>query len=837
MTFFSQPLSAIQGFAQGLLHKGRPALVEDVCAAEHALIGDRRRHYGRSAVAPFSFGPASPESKLSSQEPVWNTVGVALSGGGVRSAAFCLGALQALDVAGAMPRIDYLSTVSGGGYIGCSLTAGMSAFDGKVPFPSEIRRDERPTLQHIRDYSNYLIPHGQFDVIRSIGIYLRGLAASALAVSPWLVLAVMVTFAFNPTHDHLTRSGVLKMLWAFWVDHTKVFFDGYFKLPLYGLLAFVLGLVVWAIYRSLNSRKGAPEVPGFLPTAFAVALVAVVFLFFAGLQSVILETMFAAAKKAGTGNAIGNDQFAGWVHYLIVLLTPIAVTVGMLGNKLQWLIKTTTETSTFGKKAASLASKLAIYVAAAVVPALLWLIYIELSYWVIASAAIKASALRAAAGLFESYVDLIAFATPPYLSADARSVILLLLTVAGVLTALAFTLNANANSLHRLYRDRLSKAFLVKPLEALSEPDQEIPTLDHFKLTELDPIKSPYHLINCALNLQASKSANRRGRNADFFLFSKLFVGSEATGYVPTDMLEKQSSQIDLATAMAISGAAASSNMGSASIRGWTFSLALLNVRLGYWLRNPKQMLSSIVRRTEITPYFLYEMFGQLNENRKYVYVTDGGHIENLGVYELLRRRCSLIVVIDGEADPDLNFTSLVRLERYARIDLGIRIDIPIKEIRAANLAASKKIESRGDPGALCSKRGPHCAIGKIFYPGGEGRLLYVKASLTGDESNYVVEYKRRYSSFPHQTTGDQFFTEEQFEVYRALGFHCLHGVVGREDRVAVVRAPTDPSPGPKKPPFPGRDATEIAAVREIASVLFPDSAAVVAVAPPTDTG
>ena len=826
MTFLSQPLSAIQGFAQDLLHKGKPASVDDVCGAELTLINDRRRENGRKDVASFSFGPPAPESKPLSQEPVRDTVGVALSGGGIRSAAFCLGGLQALDVAGAMPRIDYLSTVSGGGYIGCSLTAGMSTSGGKIPFPSEIRRDERPTLQHIRDYSNYLIPHGQFDVIRSIGIYLRGLAASALAVSPWLVLAVAATFAFNPTHGHLTRSGALKVLWSFWVDHTTVFFDGYFKLPLYGLLALVVGLLAWAIYRSLNSRKGAPEVPGFLPTAFAIALVAIAFLFFAGLQPVILETMFAAAKKAGGGGTIGLDQFAGWVRYIIVLLTPLALTIGMLGNKLQWLIKTTTETSTFGKKLASLASKLAIYVAAAVVPALLWLIYIELSYWVIANAADTKSWLRMAAEMLQPYVHYIALSSPPYLSADARSVVLLLLIVFFILTALALLLNANANSLHRLYRDRLSKAFLVKPLEALSEPDEEIPTLDHFKLTELDSIKAPYHLINCALNLQASKSANRRGRNADFFLFSKLFVGSEATGYVPTGMLEKQSSQIDLATAMAISGAAASSNMGSASIRGWTFSLALLNVRLGYWLRNPKQMLSSIVRRTEITPYFLYEMFGQLNENRKYIYVTDGGHIENLGVYELLRRRCSFIVVIDGEADPDLNFTSLVRLERYARIDLGIRIDIPIKEIRAANLAASKKIESRGDPGALCSKRGPHCAIGKIYYPGGEGRLLYVKASLTGDESNYVVDYKRRYSSFPHQTTGDQFFTEEQFEVYRALGFHCLHGVVGREDRIAVVRAPTDPSPNPKKPPFRGRDATEAAAMREIAMVLFPDSAA-----------
>jgi hypothetical protein len=177
--------------------------------------------------------------------------------------------------------------------------------------------------------------------------------------------------------------------------------------------------------------------------------------------------------------------------------------------------------------------------------------------------------------------------------------------------------------------------------------------------------------------------------------------------------------------------------------------------------------------------------------------------------------------VIDGEADPDLHFSSLVRLERYARIDLGIRIELPLEEIRAAARTVSKTIERRGDPGSLCSKGGPHCAIGKIYYPGGEGRLVYVKASLTGDESNYVIDYKRRYSSFPHQTTGDQFFTEEQFEVYRALGFHEVYGLLERDDRVAVVRAPADPSPNSKKPPFPGRDPIETAAVNQIKGILL----------------
>ena len=139
-----------------------------------------------------------------------------------------------------------------------------------------------------------------------------------------------------------------------------------------------------------------------------------------------------------------------------------------------------------------------------------------------------------------------------------------------------------------------------------------------------------------------------------------------------------------------------------------------------------------------------------------------------------------------------MHFSSLVRLQRYARIDLGIRIELPLAGIRAATFATSKEIEERGDAGDRITKAGPHCAIGRILYPGGEGRILYVKSSMTGDKSNYVVDYKRRHASFPQETTGDPFFTEEQFEAYRALGFHITQGVFnsGRHDRIAIVRKP-----------------------------------------------
>ena len=187
--------------------------------------------------------------------------------------------------------------------------------------------------------------------------------------------------------------------------------------------------------------------------------------------------------------------------------------------------------------------------------------------------------------------------------------------VAGlVLFLLSLLLSANANSLHRLYRDRLSKAFLFDPTtiegrlsgsrssprvsasvnisaadELMKYENFELAPIDRFKLSKISCTDTPYHLINSALNIQGSKYANRRGRNADFFIFSPKFIGSSATKYVRTEEFEHEVDELDLATAMAVSGAAASSNMGANSIKALTPTLAILNVRLGYWMANPRQ--------------------------------------------------------------------------------------------------------------------------------------------------------------------------------------------------------------------------------------------------------
>jgi hypothetical protein len=389
--------------------------------------------------------------------------------------------------------------------------------------------------------------------------------------------------------------------------------------------------------------------------------------------------------------------------------------------------------------------------------------------------------------------------------------LLLYVTIAIVLFVLSWFMRPNANSLHRLYRDRLSKAFLFVPDMPKRRMAKDVPSLDQgrdfaeldLRLSDLCPrgrgesgtashrLVAPYHLINSALNIQGSDYANRRGRNADFFLFSPMWTGSEATGYCDTAKLEQKEAGLDLATAMAISGAAASSNMGSSSIKPLAPTLALLNVRLGYWLKNPQYVDDRERPQHRSTLYLWAEITGRLYENADAVYLTDGGHIENLGVYELLRRRCKVIIAVDAEADASMNFSSLMTLQRYARIDLGIRIDLPWTPIRDCTRALmARNADPKAAQASACrpnSKDHVHVAIGIIDYGGDErGYLVYIKSSLTGDENDYIRDYARRNDTFPHETTGDQFFSEEQFEVYRALGFHMTHGFLNGGHPVAV---------------------------------------------------
>lgn len=334
------------------------------------------------------------------------------------------------------------------------------------------------------------------------------------------------------------------------------------------------------------------------------------------------------------------------------------------------------------------------------------------------------------------------------------------LGVLAILIVYWLAVDINVSAAHRFYRDRLSKAYLfrVTGSGAIQHNDRQ-------KLSGLNTegSASPYHLINVALNLQGSKDPNLRGRSSDFFVCSKRFTGSLRTGFLETERLEEYDGNYDLGTAMAISGAAAAPNMGVTTVKPLVFIMALLNFRLGYWLPNPRiaseasWLTRLALRRGPGPKYLLRESLGYVETLGRYVNVSDGGHIENLGIYELLRRRCQFIIAVDGGTDPSMRFGSLVQLLLYARIDMGIEIELNLDPIRK-------------DAEGLSTQ---HWVLGTIRYADGEiGHLLYIKSSVTGDEYEYVREYRSRNPNFPHEPSAEQFFNETQFEAYRALGYH-----------------------------------------------------------------
>jgi hypothetical protein len=246
-------------------------------------------------------------------------------------------------------------------------------------------------------------------------------------------------------------------------------------------------------------------------------------------------------------------------------------------------------------------------------------------------------------------------------------------------------LDINQSSLHPFYRDRLSSAYVV---QAASDPGgavDQVQPQGQKRLTDMRQNNPavPYHLINTALNAPAGQHPSLRGRKSDIFIFSRWFSGCPSTGYFDTADLERLDPHLDLATAMAISGAAASPFMGTKKTPA-SLLFAVLNIRLDYWLPLPDRWRFPVIGRMPGPAYLFRQVLGQVHERSAYVNLSDGGHIENLGLYELLRRRCKFIVAIDGECDPDITCSSLVNLQRFARTDFGIEMDIDLSRVQKA---------------------------------------------------------------------------------------------------------------------------------------------------------
>ncbi len=356
-----------------------------------------------------------------------------------------------------------------------------------------------------------------------------------------------------------------------------------------------------------------------------------------------------------------------------------------------------------------------------------------------------------------------------------------------VMVVMGLCVNINKFSLHTVYRNRLIRAYLGASRSNRGDPSGDpkyVPFTDfsdddNFCLLRLN--SRPFHVLNATLNLVAGHNLAWQQRKAASFTFTRLHCGSSLVGYRKSEHYAKTKSEnaMTLGGAMAVSGAAANPNMGYHSSTVLTFLMTLFNVRLGVWLGNPGPAGDHALWATydrgspRMANRPLYsEAFGLTDETHPYVNISDGGHFEDLAIYEMVRRRCRFILAVDAGADPDTGFEDLGNAVRKILIDMGIPIEF------------EGKLQILGRDPQL-KRVGRYAAVGTIRYSAVDGsdsdldgKLVYIKPAFYGTEPMDVYNYAMGSPTFPHETTADQFFTESQFESYRKLGYYIMNSLL-----------------------------------------------------------
>ena len=630
-----------------------------------------------------------------------DVVGLAFSGGGIRSAIFNLGVLQSLGRSGLLSKVDYLSTVSGGGYIGSAFSWLRASLpkDTHAPFDTGLQGFGGSVLDWIRSHGKYLTAHRGFSIWTLLASILASTLVNVLVLGPVLLLAVWaMTLAWLPVQwpDWLALPGAT----------APTAHHGFWLLLVLGaacLLLFPVVALMFALVAGIPGVSSVHRVNRWRVFMGQLLLGCLVFIA-VGLIPVLAKLGEWAQLHFSFVHAQAMGRHFAWLG---PLLTGMA---SMFASHLS-------KGGTGGGRLATIGVSLIVYG------------LLVANYLVVTDPAFTGS--------------------------------LWLPLLAGISVVLAFICDVNRVSIHSYYRVRLAESFLA-PVEGAASRDS-----GDFSLTQIGPDKgAPLHLLNTTLNMSNSVNERDRARLGASFTFSPLYAGAQQTGWRRVD--DYPGGGMALSTAMTISGAAIDPDMYATNARAVSFLMALLNVRLGYWARNPR----SEPGRDPLRPWwwiFLFrEMLGfGLDARKRHIHLSDGGGFENLGVYELMRRRLRYVVVCDAGADPELTLSDLGRAIERVRVDFGAEID----------LAADSLYHERNE---LLEKR--PWVLGSVRYAdGSHGDILYIKPILCAGLSADIYSYWRANPSFPDQPTSEQFFNEPQFEAYRCLGFEIVSRILGEQ--------------------------------------------------------
>lgn len=340
----------------------------------------------------------------------------------------------------------------------------------------------------------------------------------------------------------------------------------------------------------------------------------------------------------------------------------------------------------------------------------------------------------------------------------------------------SFYVNVNYFSLNAMYRNRLVRAFLGASNAGAKDRSSfdGFADSDNLEMHELrrGPKAKLFHVVNITLNLTATDNKAWQERKAASFICTPLHTGGNLVGYRSS---KAYCNGITLGTAMSLSGAAVSPNWGYHSSTATSFVMTIFNARLGGWFGNPKDPTGWNKNGPDASyRRFIQEALGFASDKQPFVYLSDGGHFENLALYEMVRRRCHVIVVCDAGADFDCTLEDLGNAVRKIYIDLGVEIDFERIDVRARE--------------KMLPKTGIYAAVGRVRYPekgANDGKIIYIKPGLYVDAPADVKAYAAANAKFPHDITLNQWFTESQFESYRALGEHAIKMMTGLRDPAA----------------------------------------------------
>ncbi len=783
-----------------------------LCNKEAGLIRGRREKAG---FAGFRIS----QSSECERDTVSDSVGLACSGGGIRSATFCLGVAQSLAKRAMLKHFDFLSTVSGGGYFGSFLSRLIQRRGSVAEAEREITNRDSWSIRWLRENGYYLAPSGTSDV--------------------WMILAQVVR---NWVSVHVVLIGVFALPFLFGNAVRRSFHDSDF-------------------WRKLDAQFiPAPDSAwAWSPWLLLVALFAVLGMLVPGTlywttQCIRNRDLERDMQKfwtrfLGTGLMLTVftalvalvDSVGLWI-YKMILWSPnftvgigavYAVAAGGFGSVQRFAGKLT---ELAGAQKTNLPLKRLAGIAGFVWALLFWIALATLGHL-----ALWWGRIPQAEFLNEDTVE------SYWVSAGVWMAV-----VCGLSQVWGFV---NLSSHNRFYSSRLRRAYLGAANEKRQTEEQRISENhkdDDDAWTAHTPhaFGGPLHIVNTTVNetISGKSQVEQRDRkgislavgpagmsaSVDYHALwapkpqtgsevhiAPIALGTEGTFNIfpkpAGDETTRAVESLTIGQWMGISGAAFSTGAGANTSTGLSLLLGFANVRLGYWWdskvkprerqdqRTPlanSQRISMAIAWCMPAPHSLVdEMLARFHgPAHQHWYLSDGGHFENTACYELIRRRVRFILCLDCGQDADMMFEDIGNLTRKARIDFGAEITFLSSDNAKVEMAAIAKrggwvpdvnmeliccpedfipVKTKDNSAAKDTGKG-HALMAKVTYsePKQTSVILFLKPSLTSGLPADIQHYHRAQPDFPQQTTADQFFDEAQWESYRRLGEHIADAVI-----------------------------------------------------------